>query len=138
MTWKQQLTTPESMSTPLALLASPADWNDATAEAQCSMLIPIVCRNIKEVVEGRPSLLIEHVAENIAASVLTEHRGVLGIRVAVKKPHVAIPGIFRTMGQTFCLSCFSAYCTYEASSILISLSRYIASFSFDICLELVA
>lgn len=50
-------------------------------------------------VEGKPSLLIEHVAENIAASVLTQHRGVLGLCVAVKKPHVAVPGIFKTMGK---------------------------------------
>ena len=55
-------------------------------------------------VEGQPSLLIEHVAETIAASVLTEHRGVLGICVAVKKPHVAIPGIFNTMGKMLCPS----------------------------------
>ena len=38
-------------------------------------------------------------AENIAASVLAGHRGVLGVCVAVKKPHVAIPGIFRSMGE---------------------------------------
>lgn len=72
------------------------------------MTFPFGCRNIKEVVEGKPSLLIEHVAENIAASVLTEHRGVLGIRVAVKKPHVAIPGIFNTMGMMQTMHIFPA------------------------------
>ena len=62
------------------------------------------CRNIREIVEGRPSLLIEQVAENIASSVLSQHRGVLGISVAVKKPHVAIPGVFDSMGTTTILS----------------------------------
>ena len=55
--------------------------------------------NIKDVVEGPPSLLIEHVAERIASSVLNEHRMVLGISVAVSKPHVAIPGVLTSMGM---------------------------------------
>jgi len=54
--------------------------------------------NIKEVVEGKPSLLIESVAENIARKVLSNHRMVVGIRVAVRKPHVAIAGMFDSMG----------------------------------------
>jgi len=54
--------------------------------------------NIREVVEGKPSLLIETVAENIAKKVLSNHRMVLGVRVAVRKPHVAIAGMFDSMG----------------------------------------
>lgn len=57
-----------------------------------------VYRNIRDVVEGKPSLLIESVAENIARKVLNSHRMVVGIRVAVRKPHVAIAGIFDSMG----------------------------------------
>ena len=49
--------------------------------------------------EGKPSLLIETVAENIARKVLSNHRMVLGVRVAVRKPHVAIAGMFDSMGR---------------------------------------
>lgn len=122
MTWKQPLTIPESMSKPLY------DFKPMIHLAlPCScMTFPFGCRNIKEVVEGKPSLLIEHVAENIAASVLTEHRGVLGIRVAVKKPHVAIPGIFNTMGMMLCTSflhCFSSFPCPSDLIIMMALSR---------------
>jgi len=62
--------------------------------------LTVFCSNIKEVVEGKPSLLIESVAENIARKVLSNHRMVVGIRVAVRKPHVAIAGMFDSMGES--------------------------------------
>lgn len=49
---------------------------------------------VKEIVEGPPKLLIEGIAEEIAASVLYSEPLALDISVRVSKPHVALPGIF--------------------------------------------
>lgn len=79
----------------------------------CSMLDPsksnhinlwpgkMVCRDIRDIVEGPPSKLIETVAENIATTVLNNHNMVLGIQVAVRKPNVAIKGNFASLGTNF-------------------------------------
>ena len=60
----------------------------------------LLYRHIREVVEGRPSKLIETVAENIAATILNRHNMVLGVKVAVRKPNVAIKGSFASLGET--------------------------------------
>jgi len=44
----------------------------------------------REIVEGEPAQLLEHVAERIAAAAL-QHDLVQGVRVRVRKPHIALP-----------------------------------------------
>jgi 7,8-dihydroneopterin aldolase/epimerase/oxygenase len=51
-------------------------------------------RTIQGIVEGRPHHLIESVAEQIASSVLRNHRMVHATRIQVQKPHVSLPGTF--------------------------------------------
>lgn len=53
---------------------------------------------IKAIVEGGHSLLIERVAEDVAAAILDCNPLVEGVEVAIRKPHVAIAGNFRFMG----------------------------------------
>ena len=49
---------------------------------------------VKNTVEGPPKLLIERVAEEIAACVLKAEPLAQDITVRVSKPHVALPGMF--------------------------------------------
>ena len=58
-------------------------------------------RNIRNVVEGAPSKLIETVAENIAKEILNNHMLVSGVRISVSKPNVAIKGSFASLGKQF-------------------------------------
>ena len=44
----------------------------------------------REIVEGEPAMLLEHIAEKIAGAAL-EHDMVLGVKVRVRKPHIALP-----------------------------------------------
>lgn len=53
---------------------------------------------VKDTVEGAPKQLIESVAGEIADCVLREMPMAHGITVAVCKPHVALPGVFDTVG----------------------------------------
>ena len=53
---------------------------------------------MRQVVEGQPLNLVEAVAERIAASVLGAHPRVQQVCVAVKKPHVAVPGVVESLG----------------------------------------
>eukprot|EP00171_Calliarthron_tuberculosum_P012747 IDg12747t1 len=53
---------------------------------------------VKDAVEGTPRNLIECVAEDIATSVLHEMPKARDITVCVAKPHVALPGVFDSVG----------------------------------------
>ena len=55
-------------------------------------------RCVKEAVLERRRDLIESVAEDIAAALLHRNARVTGVRVSVRKPHVAIEGHFDAMG----------------------------------------
>ncbi len=57
-----------------------------------------VYQGIRRIVEGTPFQLLEALAERIASGVLHEHPGVQGVQVSVHKPHVAVPGVVRSLG----------------------------------------
>ena len=44
----------------------------------------------REIVEGESALLLEHLAERIANAALS-HEMVQGVRVRIRKPHIALP-----------------------------------------------
>lgn len=64
----------------------------ATDELEHTVNYAQVHHDIKEVVEGQPVKLIEHLAHRVCAAVLARHPAVDALRVHVHKPHVAIPG----------------------------------------------
>lgn len=47
---------------------------------------------VREVVEGPPSRLVEHVAERVAAAVLAAFAAAAAVEVTVHKPHAALGG----------------------------------------------
>ena len=57
-----------------------------------------VCRDIQTVMEGPPHRLLESVAEDIAAGILEEYALVSGVRILIKKPHVAVGGVVKYLG----------------------------------------
>ena len=54
--------------------------------------------DIKAIVEGKPHLLIESVAETIAKKILESHETVEDVRIRVEKPHVAVEGVVESLG----------------------------------------
>ena len=56
-------------------------------------------RDIKQVMEGPPHKLLESVAEDIAAGILEEYALVSGVRILIKKPHVAVEGVVKYLGD---------------------------------------
>lgn len=57
-----------------------------------------VYTDIKTIVEGKPHLLIESVAETIATKILDSHKFVEDVRIRVEKPHVAVEGVVESLG----------------------------------------
>jgi dihydroneopterin aldolase len=55
-------------------------------------------RDIQQVMEGPPHKLLESVAEDIAAGILEEYALVSGVRILIKKPHVAVGGVVKYLG----------------------------------------
>lgn len=56
------------------------------------------CRDIKDILEGKPALLIENVAERVAQHILDTYSGVHTAQIRVMKPHVAVEGIVDGLG----------------------------------------
>ncbi len=48
--------------------------------------------------EGPPHSLLESVAEDIAAGILEDYALVSGVRILIKKPHVAVEGVVDYLG----------------------------------------
>lgn len=63
-----------------------------------SWFLSALYRSIKQIVEGPPSNLLEHVAERIASSVLGHHQGVISVCIGIRKPHVAVGGVLDSLG----------------------------------------
>lgn len=57
-----------------------------------------VYTDIKTIVEGKPHLLIESVAETIATKILDSHTFIKDVRIRVEKPHVAVEGVVESLG----------------------------------------
>ncbi len=57
------------------------------------------CRDIKLIMEGKPHKLLESVAEDIAGTVLQDYEKVLGIKIKIQKPQVAIEGVVKYLGE---------------------------------------
>ncbi|CAL8467909.1 g7447 [Coccomyxa elongata] len=57
-----------------------------------------VYKDIKLIMEGKPHKLLESVAEDIAGTVLQDYDNVLGIKIKIQKPHVAIEGVVKYLG----------------------------------------
>lgn len=49
--------------------------------------------------EGRPHKLLESVADRLVQEILADYHKVLGIRLHIKKPHVAVTGPVESLGQ---------------------------------------
>ena len=49
--------------------------------------------------EGKPRNLIETVACDIATNILQDYREVKGLKISVQKPHVALNGVVKSMGE---------------------------------------
>lgn len=68
-------------------------------------------RQIKDIVEGQPSDLIEHVAEQIASAILKSQPKVQEVSITIKKPHVAVSGIVDALGieitRTRCIPAYT-------------------------------
>ena len=58
----------------------------------------LLCRIVKDVVEGPSRNLLESVAHRIASATLFEFPQISAVRVEVKKPHVAVQGIIDYLG----------------------------------------
>ena len=56
-------------------------------------------RDIRLVMEGKPRNLIETVACDIATNILQDYREVKGLKISVQKPHVALDGVVKSMGE---------------------------------------
>jgi len=56
-----------------------------------------IYEKIKDIVEGRPYQLVEALAERIAGTILDESK-VKSVQVTIQKPHVAIPGVVKSLG----------------------------------------
>ncbi len=54
--------------------------------------------DIKSIVEGKPHLLIESVAETMADKILNSYKSVEDVRIRVEKPHVAVEGVVESLG----------------------------------------
>jgi dihydroneopterin aldolase len=57
-----------------------------------------VYTDIKTIVEGKPHLLIESVAETVANKILNSHKSVEDVTIRVEKPHVAVEGVVESLG----------------------------------------
>jgi dihydroneopterin aldolase len=57
-----------------------------------------VYTDIKSIVEGKPHLLIESVAETMADKILNSYKSVEDVRIRVEKPHVAVEGVVESLG----------------------------------------
>jgi dihydroneopterin aldolase len=59
----------------------------------------MVCLHVQKIVEGPSVRLIETLAEQIAASILSQHEQVFSIRVKVTKPYVRlrVPGVLASV-----------------------------------------
>lgn len=53
---------------------------------------------IRAIVEGRPQRLLEAVAQTVADDLLAWEPRLAGVRVALDKPHVAVPGVLQSLG----------------------------------------
>ncbi|GMH34089.1 hypothetical protein BSKO_01923 [Bryopsis sp. KO-2023] len=52
-----------------------------------------IFKQVRQIMEGDPVNLIEHLAERIAQDILKEHARVKEVEVEVRKPQCAIPGM---------------------------------------------
>eukprot|EP00873_Tetraselmis_striata_P041036 jgi/Tetstr1/461300/TSEL_006427.t1 len=57
-----------------------------------------VFMQIKSIMEGPPSQLLEHVAQTTADEIMQAHTSVRGVTLEIQKPHVAIPGVVSSLG----------------------------------------
>lgn len=69
-----------------------------TDELEHTVNYAAVHGDIREVVEGRPVKILEHLAARVAAAVLRRHPRVQAVRLHLRKPHVAIPGTLAAVG----------------------------------------
>lgn len=69
-----------------------------TDDLQDTINYAAVYTDIKTIVEGKPHLLIESVAEMIATRILNSHKVVEDVRIRVEKPHVAVEGVVESLG----------------------------------------
>lgn len=68
-----------------------AGASDALADTACYAALREAARAAVE--DGPPRVLVERVAEDVAAAVLAAHPAARSVRVAVTKPHVAVPNV---------------------------------------------
>ncbi|KAF8066201.1 FOLB1 [Scenedesmus sp. PABB004] len=78
-------------------------WADLAAAGRSDQLqdtldYAAVYNEIRRVVEGPPRALQEAVAEEAAAALLALDRRVAAVRVYIRKPHVALPGVLESVG----------------------------------------
>lgn len=59
----------------------------------------VLTRDIRLVMEGKPRNLIETVATDIATNILQDYSNVKGLKISVQKPHVALDGVVKSMGE---------------------------------------
>jgi len=57
-----------------------------------------VYRHIQAVMEGQPHKLLESVADRLVQEILAEYHKVQGVRLHIKKPHVAVTGVVESLG----------------------------------------
>ena len=72
---------------------------NAREEMHRISLSGFACRDIKLIMEGKPHKLLESVAEDIAGTVLQDYGKVMGIKIKIQKPHVAIEGVVKYLGE---------------------------------------
>ena len=63
------------------------------------MLAFLICRHIQAVMEGQPHKLLESVADRLVQELLAEYHKVQGVRLHIKKPHVAVSGVVESLGE---------------------------------------
>ena len=50
--------------------------------------------------EGQPHKLLESVAERLVQELLADYHLIQGLRLNIKKPHVAVPGVVESLGRS--------------------------------------
>lgn len=49
--------------------------------------------------EGQPHKLLESVADRLVQEILADYQKVQGMRLHIKKPHVAVSGVVESLGK---------------------------------------
>ena len=68
--------------------------------------------------EGQPHKLLESVADRLVQEILAEYHKVQGVRLHIKKPHVAVTGVVESLGEFLMGSALCCLQTYGTAAYI--------------------